>query len=157
MKTFIFSLLLLTMVFGLSNAQNVEIPDIAFLYALIDDGVDTNGDSLISYAEAEAVTNFYVDCKGDAPWSCTAGDIVSLAGIEAFINLDTLTCYHNRIASLDLSHNTALQQLNLFRNQLSSLDVSNCSSLVSLECSSNQLTSLDASTNTAIIILGMWK
>ena len=33
----------------------VSIPDTAFLYALIDEGVDINGDSLISYAEAEDV------------------------------------------------------------------------------------------------------
>ncbi len=38
----------------------VTIPDTAFLYALIHEGVDTNGDSLISYAEAEAVTELNV-------------------------------------------------------------------------------------------------
>jgi len=34
----------------------VDIPDPNFLAALIDKGVDTNGDSIIAYAEAETVT-----------------------------------------------------------------------------------------------------
>ena len=34
------------------GANLVSIPDRAFLYALIEEGVDTNGDSLISYSEA---------------------------------------------------------------------------------------------------------
>ena len=43
------------MIAGPSKAQNVEIPDTDFLYALIKEGVDTDEDSLISCAEAEAV------------------------------------------------------------------------------------------------------
>ncbi|MGW8317526.1 MAG: hypothetical protein ACWGNV_18155, partial [Bacteroidales bacterium] len=38
----------------------VEIPDTAFLYALIDEGVDTDRDSLISYEEAETVISLNV-------------------------------------------------------------------------------------------------
>jgi len=41
-------------------SQTVSIPDTAFLYALIDEGVDTNEDSLISYEEAEAIVSFGV-------------------------------------------------------------------------------------------------
>jgi hypothetical protein len=57
MRSFILSLLILTVVSGASYAQTVAIPDTAFLYALLYKGVDTNGDSLISHAEAEAVTS----------------------------------------------------------------------------------------------------
>ena len=39
----------------------VQIPDTAFLYALIDDGVDSNGDSLISFEEAETIMALSVD------------------------------------------------------------------------------------------------
>ena len=35
-------------------SQNVNIPDAAFLDALIEEGVDTNGDKLIDIEEAEA-------------------------------------------------------------------------------------------------------
>ncbi len=41
-------------------SQTVSIPDSIFLIALIDEGVDTNGDNLISYTEAEAVMNLDV-------------------------------------------------------------------------------------------------
>jgi len=96
-------------------SQTVSIPDTAFLYALIDKGVDTNGDSLISYAEAELVTYLDVMYKG----------ISQMTGIEAFVNLDTLHCGQNSITRLDVSQNTALVVLRLHFNQLSNLDVSN--------------------------------
>ena len=45
MKTIAFSLLLLTLIAGLSNAQNVEIPDSAFLHAPIEQRVDINSNT----------------------------------------------------------------------------------------------------------------
>ena len=54
------------------------------------------------------------------------------------------------LESLDLSHNTALTELDCSGNQLTSLDLSNCSALTYLDCSYNQLTSLDLSNNTAL-------
>jgi len=99
MKTLITSSLILIMIAGLVNAQNVEIPDIAFLYTLINRGVDTNGDSLISYAEAEAV--YYLNVGNR--------DINDITGIEAFVNLNALWCHRNNLTSLDVSNNTLLK------------------------------------------------
>jgi hypothetical protein len=79
MKILILSMLMLAMA-SISNAQNVNIPDAKFIYALISAGVDTNEDLEISYTEAEAIT--YLDVK----WK----EISDLTGIEAFVNLDTL-------------------------------------------------------------------
>ncbi|UCH14125.1 MAG: hypothetical protein JSV22_13605, partial [Bacteroidales bacterium] len=93
----------------------VEIPDTAFLHALIEEGVDANEDSLISYAEAEAITNLNVNEK----------NISDITGIEAFVNLDTLYCDKNQLTSLDVSNNTALERLHCQLNQLTSLNVSN--------------------------------
>ena len=139
----------------------VYISDTAFLYALIDEGVDTSGDNLISYTEAEAVTKLNVRSR----------DISDLTGIEAFVNLDTLDCSQNQLTSLDVSNNTALGRLDCYINQLPSLDVSNntdlndlschsnqltsldvsgCNTLIALDCNNNQLTSLDVSNNTAL-------
>ncbi len=119
----------------------VEIPDTAFLHALIDEGVDTDGDSLISYVEAEAVTSLYVNHH----WPPFNGGITSLEGIQAFINLDTLTCFNQSLTSLDLSKNTALKFLWCEANPLTSLDLSNNTALRAVDCSHNQLTSLDVS------------
>lgn len=143
MKTLLTSLLLLTMIAGLSNAQNVEIPDTAFLNALIDEGVDTNGDSLISYAEADSIISLDVTERG----------IDDMTGIEAFIILDTLDCSRNSITGLDLSKNTMLKQFKCTQCQLTSLDVSNNTLLEWLHCWSNELTSLDISNNPVLIAL----
>ncbi len=124
----------------MSNAQNVEIPDTAFLYALIDEGVDTNADSLISNAEAEAIISLDV----------TEREIDDMTGIEAFIMLDTLDCSSDSISSLDLSMNEMLRVVNCTKNDLTSLDVSNNSLLEWLHCWNNELTGLDVSNNTVL-------
>ncbi len=103
--------------------ENVDIPDQAFLNALIDEGVDTNGDSLISFEEAEAVISLDISGHLGGSWTVSRG-IRNMKGIEAFINLDTLDCSINEIRSLDLTQNTALRKLVCYINELTSLDVS---------------------------------
>ena len=161
---------------AVSDNQIVNIPDTAFLYALIEEGVDTNGDSLISYAEVEAVT--LLDVSG--AWKET-GEITDMTGIGAFVNLDTLNCSDNSgITSLDVSNcnklkyldcsgawgaergylgslttltiNAGLEYLNCEGNQLTSLDFSNHTALTDLDCTWNRLSSLDVS-NSALVSL----
>jgi predicted GH43/DUF377 family glycosyl hydrolase len=105
----------------------VNIPDTAFLYAILDEGVDTNGDSLISYGEAGLVTTLDVSERG----------ISDMTGIEAFVNLDTLYCHGNELTVLDLSNNPALTYLACDGNPLTSLDVSGCNALTRLDVSDN--------------------
>lgn len=78
----------------------VTIPDNNFLNALIELGVDTNGDGIISTAEAEAITFLNVSHKS----------ISDITGIEAFVNLD---CSSNQLTTLDISNNTALLSLRI--------------------------------------------
>ncbi|MGW8314949.1 MAG: T9SS type A sorting domain-containing protein [Bacteroidales bacterium] len=122
-----------------SLPQFVYIPDAAFLHALINEGVDMNGDSLISPAEAEAVIS--LDVTGSN--SGSPGDIKDLSGIEAFINLDSLDCGWNKLTSLDVSNNTSLTALFCNGNELSGLDVSDNVALTILDVSDNELTSMD--------------
>ena len=121
-------------------SQTVSIPDTSFLYALIDVGVDTNNDSLISNAEAEAITSLDVSDQG----------ITDMTGIEAFVNLDTLNCKSNSLTSVDVSNNIALTNLNLGFNELSTLDVSNNTALIYLRLGPNELSTLDVSNNTSL-------
>ena len=93
----------------------VYIPDTAFLHALIEEGVDTNGDDEISYTEAEAIT--YLDVSSE--------HISDMTGIEAFVNLEYLGCESNQLTSLDVSNNLDLESLSCSNNLLTSLDVSN--------------------------------
>jgi Leucine-rich repeat (LRR) protein len=120
--------------------QSIKISDDKFLSSLINQGIDKNGDGIISPAEAEVITTLNL-----------AGDSISdMKGIEIFVNLSKLDCASNQLTSLDLSENPALKELNCNCNQLTSLIVSNNTSLRILRCSNNPLSGLDVSDNTAL-------
>ena len=139
----------------------------SLLAALIQEGVDENGDSQINPNEAEIVTSLDVAGYG----------ITDMTGIEIFYNLDTLYCGENDFASLDVSNNwklkyldcggypfitvtslqtlnisgcTGLTYLNCSSSKLTGLDLSSCTALTWLDCSYNSLTSLDLSANTRL-------
>ena len=121
----------------------VQIPDSAFLYALIADGVDKNGDGQISYPEAEATEVLLIPPSG----------ITDLTGLEAFIQLDSLTITLNPLSGIDLSGNSALRYLKLITCELTSLDLSNNLLLEEVICSRNLLTELDISLNQSLVKL----
>jgi len=118
----------------------------SFILALIQEGVDTNGDSQINPEEAEAVA--YLNVAGY--------EITDMTGIENFFNLDTLYCGNNNFASLDVSGNSALKYLDcsghlyITVTPLQTLDLSGCAGLTYLNCSSSKLTGLDLSGCTAL-------
>ena len=159
-----------------ASNKPVDIPDQAFLEALIDLGVDANGDGFISYDEAEE--EYYLSINGEFgtfDFICLSRvGIKSLKGIEAFTNLHylsitctelkslnleqnkklkTLSCWHNYLENLDVSGCIALEELSCWENNLSSLDISNNVMLESLFCSGNPLSELDVSKNTALTYL----
>lgn len=72
-------------------------------------------------------------------------NIVSIAGIEGFQNMTTLTCAHNRIAAIDLSKNPKLQVLSANKNEIVSINLSNSPELNKLVIYNNKLTALDVS------------
>ena len=110
-------------------SQTVSIPDTAFLNALIELGVDTDSDGLISYTEAGETTSLWISER----------EISDLTGIEAFLNLDTLDCERNQLTTVDLSNNTSLVFLNLFLNQLNTVDISMNILLEVVHCDYNPL------------------
>lgn len=147
-----------------AQEEIVQIPDSAFLYVLIAEGVDKNGDGQIGYPEAEATEVLLIPPSG----------ITDLTGLEAFIQLDSLTITLNPLSGIDLSGNSALRYLKCVSCELTSLDLSNnllleeviCSknllpeidislnqSLVTLFCKNNLLTSLDLSANTGLTLM----
>jgi len=139
----------------------------SLLLALIQEGVDTNGDSQINPKEAEVV--IYLNVAGY--------EITDMTGIDNFFNLDTLYCSDNNFDSLDvsaipalkyldcsghlyitvtplqtlnLSGLTELSYLNCSSSKLTGLDLSGCTALTWLDCSYNPLTYLDLSANTKL-------
>jgi len=121
----------------------VHIPDMAFLGALSASGVDTNGDGQISYQEAEATEVLLIPPSG----------ITDLTGLEAFINIDSLTITLNPLSGIDLSANNALRYLECTSCELAALDVSNNLLLEELICGRNLLSELDISNNQALVKL----
>jgi len=115
--------------------DEVKIKDGNFYWTLLDAGVDTDGDGLISSGEAAALQELYLYNKG----------ISDLSGIEAFTSLVVLQCSNNNLSSLDVSKNTELELLECFNNNIITLDVSNNPQLRRINCSQNQIEHLDVS------------
>ena len=118
--------------------------------------IDSNGDGEIQYTEASVITGLYID----------GAAIVSITGIEAFINLTDLGCYANiptidasmfaqletfgcmsvpAVTSINLGGLVNLKQVNCHGNELTSLNLSGDVNLEWLLCYDNNLTSLDVS------------
>lgn len=160
-------LLALTLFCGCDSAEKeeiVDIPDQAFLDALVANGVDHNGDGLLSYQEAEATFVLRIPPSG----------ISDLTGLEAFVNLDSFTITLNPLEGIDLAANTSLNYLDITycelhkldlgtnlqletlicgRNSLPGLDLSNNQQLKTLVVNNNQLSSLDLSTINSLITM----
>jgi len=118
------------------------IPDAYFENRLIALGIDTDGKNgkVITSSIAEITT---LDVSGQF--------ISSLTGIQDFKALKTLDCSNNRLKTLDLTKNIALERLNGNTNLLSStIDLSMNKKLLYFNCSDNQLTTLDFSKNIAL-------
>ncbi|MGB3343153.1 MAG: hypothetical protein WBA61_04520, partial [Aequorivita sp.] len=128
------------------QAQIVNIPDVNFKNALIEAGVDTNGDGEIQLSEAEAVINLNVSFQ----------EIQSMEGIQSFVNLEVLHCSNNQISSLNMSHNLNLQWLTCGSNYLSNLDITQNLNLINLWCDNNQLSDLNVSQNLNLKSLWCW-
>ena len=126
-----------------STEVMIDIPDSGFLNALMGHGIDENGDGLISTEEAQAVKTLVIPPSG----------ILDLRGLEAFINLDTLSITLNPLSGIDLSANTSLRFLECTSCELSTLDVSNNPLLETLICGRNSLSELDISQNQALLTL----
>ena len=109
----------------LSGSDTVEIKDVNFLNALMDWGYDKDGNHLISREEAEAILSLWISHR----------NIHDLTGIEAFTNLETLSCSGNQLTSINLSGCTSLTVLYCYQNNLSELDLSHNEDLTKLNCS----------------------
>lgn len=129
---------------------NTNISDINFK-AYVLDNFDTNNDEVISYKEAQAVTEINIGGLGS---TVNSDNIESLQGVELFINLEKLYCIGSvkgKLATLDISKNIALKELNCSNNVLTTLDISENTALTELDFSNNKLTTINLSANTDLV------
>lgn len=123
--------------------DNVSIPNDNFLQALIEEGIDTNGDGIISYQEAAAVNSLNVKDR----------DLSDIKGIESFVNLEYLYCENNSLTRLEISNNLKLMVLRCNDNPLKSLVLSNNQKLRELMCNNTSIAQLDISHNPELVYL----
>ena len=102
--------------------------------------IDKDGDGYLSETEIAETTSI----------TCADRSISSLKGIEYFVNVQLIDCSGYNLTQLDVSKNTALEDLLCSENNLTQLDVSKNTALEDLLCSENNLTQLDVSKNTAL-------
>lgn len=88
---------------------------------------DADSCALMSKEDVLAVTELDFGWDGIYP-------ISSLAGIENFINLQTIYCNNSGLAECDLSKNKALRNVVLCGNLLTTLDLSNLTELIYVGC-----------------------
>ena len=117
----------------------INIPDANFKQALINLGVDTNGNSEIDDFEAVLVGGLNLNNQ----------NISDLTGIEAFLNITFLDVSDNNLSAIDLSLNDKISILYCANNNLSALDVSHLM-LAELRCRDNNISSLDLNLSTTL-------
>ncbi len=144
----------------LANAQIVNIPDANFKAKLLSSSpsnqiastsslvynsmngtwgvysynvIDSNNDGEIQVSEAQAIK--WLDVSNS--------NISNISGIEAFINLEHLSCLSNQLTSINIQNLTNLVQFNCSNNQLTSLNLQSLTNLKSVWCSDNQISNLN--------------
>jgi Leucine-rich repeat (LRR) protein len=137
MKTKIILSIFLTSIFTCLHSQNVYIPDQNFKTYLIQQGVDLNNDNEISYDEASIVN--YLDIS-----YIELLTIENIAGIEAFVSLDTLVCAQQEILIFDSIAELPLKYFDCCYNPVESIDFT-LPELEYLNCTETNISQLDAS------------
>ena len=148
--TLVLGMIIPSLPYGVAHAaEGIQIdeehfPDAGFR-SYVSEGIDFDRDGFLSEKECNDVFIITMD-----PSNWSKRSISSLAGIELFPNLESLTCTQLQLTELDMSQNPMLKRLYCSHNQLTRLIVSNNLSLEILSCDYNQLSELDVSNNTAL-------
>jgi Leucine-rich repeat (LRR) protein len=129
-----FTFLLFIFVSFILKAQNINIPDVNFKKALLNNAeINTDGNGEISESEAEVFTK---------KLSISNLSISDLTGIEHFTSISELHCEHNSLKKLDLSKNVKLEKLLCTYNKLTDITLDKNTNLIYISCSSNKLSKL---------------
>src|SRR5690606_6295166 len=150
-------LLLIVGSFFSGFSQITQIPDSRFEQALIDLGIDSDQqiNGQIITADALSVTSLNISPVGIPNYPDPDFNLISdLTGIEAFVNLESLTVSLTMIDNLNLSTLSKLKYLSCVDNMLTSLDISNNAALEYLDITSggdvypmNEIEEIDLSNN----------
>ena len=126
----------------LAAGQTISIPDANFEQALIDLGIDSDGqvNGSVATEDISPVTTLDVSSKS----------IQTLTGIEGFVNLEDLNCSNNVIQSLNLNNNAKLERLLCNGNRIEALSVRSNPELRFLRAGKNLIGEINLSDNTKL-------
>ncbi len=126
-------------------SQIVTIPDPVFKQRIIDHNpvIDTNGDGELQVTEAQNFTG-HLNVNGNLSGN---DNIIDITGIEAFINITTLSAGNNSISNIDITENSQIHTLRLRNNLLTSINLSQNSQLRNLVLLDNIIESIDLTNN----------
>jgi ligand-binding sensor domain-containing protein len=112
----------------IGNENFIFIPDTSFKNKLLSYGFDINNDGEIDYEEAALVHSLSIyDYK-----------IHDLTGIDAFVNISSLSLGYNSVSELTLTTNKKLEFLSIHQmDQFVNLDISNMTQLTELSFEGN--------------------
>jgi len=137
MKHILFTLFLSIIICD-AHAQIVTIPDVNFKNVLLNDpSINTNADTEIQVSEAQVTLDLFFYYEA----------IIDFTGLEAFVNLQSLTIEGELATTIDLSANLSLTNLSIVVTPIEILDLSNNTQLQTLELVANELSALDLSAN----------
>lgn len=117
--------------------DEAHFPDEAFRNVLLQTDYDKDGDGYFSKSEIAALTSMDAYGKG----------IKDLSGIKYLTALQSFTCRHNALTTLDVSALPELKILYCSENALTSLNISQNAKLRELDANNNALTTIDLSGN----------
>jgi len=120
--------------------QYTYIEDAMFEQFLYDLKYDDAIDNRIINSKIDSVTRLNINGK-------RYQKIKNINGIEAFKNLQVLSCENNDLEELDLSKNVNLRELYCYNNKITKLNFSQNINLEILFCGSNKLSDLNVSEN----------
>jgi len=123
-----------------SGSIDIAVSDTSFRAALENHvypnySIRDNGDGTVKVPDVNIVSRLVINDYG----------IQSLAGVEAFLELEKLYCYNNELQYLNVNQSSKLQTLYCYNNKLDSLMVSGAEALEHVYCYNNYLTKLDVS------------
>ena len=129
MKNTTWLLLLILLLATNINAQITLIPDANFEQELVNQGIDSDATVNGQILTTDAASVLKLELSNSL--------IQDLAGVEAFINMDSLLCSTSNIDTLDLSSLSKLQYVYFANSPLRDFKVNGCDSLKSLHLDNN--------------------
>ena len=129
----------------IAEGQYTSIPDPNFEQALIDLGIDSDGqlNGSVATDDISSVTTLDVSSR----------DIQNLSGIQDFAQLESLSCGDNRIQNLSVRDNLELRFLRISRNLIGEINLSDNIKLEQLYVDDNQLGTLNVRSNPNLKVL----